>query len=149
MPKVPEKSLQELTVEIIQPQTLQMGQHIFRSPHLQRTRENRKINVLGMDLLAENPFQVDFKNAQLSIINGIATDLVKEPIHKLSDGHITIRISLGKKMCFALFDTGAEQTTVDLQFVKSNPTLFKFVKRTEELIRSVKIWIHLFTGLTP
>jgi hypothetical protein len=117
-------------VDVIQPRKLEIGRHVFLNPRLQRTGANRKTNLLGMDLLAENPFQIDLKNATLNLMAGASTELLKEPIHRLTGGHFAIPISLGKKHCYALFDTGAERTTIDLQFVNANSQLFKLI-RTE------------------
>jgi hypothetical protein len=124
-------SSKAVSVDIIQPQQLGLGHHVFHNPRLQRTGTNRKINLLGLDLLSEHPFQVDLKNAKLSIIASLPRDLSTNPLHRLTDGHIAVPTRLGTKDINGLFDTGADITLVDLQFVKANAQIFKFVRNTE------------------
>lgn len=120
-----------VVVDIIQPEKFELGSHVFLKPRLQRTGTNRNYNLLGLDLLAQSPFQVDLKNSKLNIVAALPNDLTKSPIHRLSKGHITVPITLGDKNCYALFDTGGQKTCIDLQFVKTNPQLFKFVRNDQ------------------
>jgi Aspartyl protease len=114
--------------EIIQPKKLEIGSHVFLNARLQRTDAGRKDSLLGIDILGQHPFQVDFKNSKLSILARLPGSLKVAPLRIQSGGHIALPMAMGKKKCYVLFDTGAEATLIDAQFVKANQQLFKLTR---------------------
>lgn len=109
---------------IIQMQSISMGKHVFKKSHLKRTDRS----ILGLDLLGEQIFEVDLKNRKLNILSEISNKDLSFAARILATGHVTIPLDLGNSKIDVLFDTGADTTVIDYQYIKSNPTLFELVR---------------------
>jgi hypothetical protein len=115
--------------EVVRPQSLQIGQHRFLRLPIQRARQNQKReSVQGIDCLKDIPFEIDFKNKKLTLLSQTPNDIEKLPLRRFKTGHFMIPIKVDKTNNYALFDTGAVKTCVDLNFVKHHPESFSFIR---------------------
>lgn len=112
------------TGDIIQPDKIVVGGYLFRKFQITRCGPS----LLGLDRLQEVVFQVDLKAKKLNFLKHLPSESTKYPIHRLSSGHMTVPLKMGTMTADALFDTGADTTVIDSQFVKSNMNLFKLLR---------------------
>lgn len=110
--------------DVIQPETMVVGGYSFRKLKITRCTPS----LLGLDRLQEVVFQVDLKAKNLIFLNHLPAEVPKYPIHRLAPGHMTVSLVAGKVTVDALFDTGADTTVIDTQFVKNNMNLFKMLR---------------------
>lgn len=86
-----------------------------------------KVPYLGMDILGQYPFSLDF-------VNQIFSWTLKSPAscnaYRLSPkGHILLSASTGSSRCYAMFDTGAELTCVDNRTIEQQNSHFEFIQQ--------------------
>ncbi len=110
--------------QVIQMQTLSVGKYTFKKSRIIRTDRS----VLGIDLIGEHTFEVDLKNKQLNFLSELPCVKPSYAIRRLATGHFTLSMKLGNKNVDVLFDTGADTTIVDLQYIKQNSELFQLVR---------------------
>ncbi len=106
-----------------------MGKYTFKKSQIKRADRS----VLGIDLIGEQTFEVDLKNKQLNFLRKQPSVKPSYTTRRLATGHFTISINLGKNNVDVLFDTGADTTVIDLQYIKQNSELFQLV-RSDDLI---------------
>jgi predicted aspartyl protease len=111
----------------IQPDKILLGGHLFRKAQITRCSPS----LLGLDRLKEVIFQVDLKAKKLNFLKQLPPENICYPLRRLSPGHMTIPLQLGTVTADALFDTGADTTVIDSQFVKDNMQLFKLLRSDE------------------
>jgi len=85
-------------------------------------------NTLGLDILKNVVFQVDFAEKKLNVLKELPDSNRPNPIRRLSPGHITIPLALGDKSTDVLYDTGSDATLIDSQFIENNSKLFSLVR---------------------
>lgn len=106
--------------DIIQPDKISVGSYSFRRSQITRCSPS----LLGLDRLKEMVFQIDLKSKTLNFLKHFPIKNTKHQLRRLSSGHMTVPLRLGKMTVDALFDTGADTTVIDSRFVKSNMNLF-------------------------
>lgn len=126
--------------EIIQPQKLQIGNAVFDKPRIKRCGSN----ILGLDIIGKTGFEVDLQN--LKLVFGIPTSIsLTEPIRRLTPGHVTIPIKIENKAIDALFDTGADTSVIDSQFIENNKSHFELVRSEDGTdVHGHKIKSHIY-----
>ena len=77
--------------------------------------------LLGMDFWKGHVLTLDFYNEKI-LVDQSAT--VNQPFRRLDHDYIGLPIALQERNYYGLFDTGAQLTSVDQQFVDQNPSLF-------------------------
>jgi len=112
--------------DLIQPEKIGIGLHEIKSPLIKRCDKN----ILGIDLIGTTLFQVNICARRFNLLKEMPKTSLR-PIRRLSPGHLTIPLLIGEKKIDVLFDTGADTTVIDLQFVKSHPENFKLVRSEE------------------
>ena len=110
--------------DIIQPNTIKIGLHEISKPKIKRCDRS----VLGMDLLGQFAFQVDLSQKRLRLLAQMPSTARFFPIRRLTRGHVTISSIFGAQRVDVLFDTGADTTVIDSQFVNKHPELFKLLR---------------------
>lgn len=110
--------------DIIQPKTIRIGLQEISKPKIKRCDRN----ILGMDLLGQFAFQVDLAQKRLNVLAQMPSNLRSFSIRRLKRGHVTIPSIFGKQKVDVLFDTGADTTVIDSQFVNKHPELFKLIR---------------------
>ncbi len=110
--------------DIIQPEALSFGMQKILKPYLDRCDRN----ILGIDIFGNSPFQVSLKSKRLNYLSDLPEGVASEKVRRLSPGHVTIPIRMEKVIVDVLFDTGADSTIADLQFVEKHPELFEMVR---------------------
>lgn len=113
--------------DVIQPQVLSFGLQKILKPYLQRCDRN----ILGIDIFGNRVFQVSLKSKRLNYLSELPEGIASEKVRKLSPGHITIPIRIEKVIVDVLFDTGADTTIADQQFVEKYPELFEMVRNED------------------
>lgn len=83
-------------------------------------------NNMGIDLLDQQVFGLDFKTNELTIDASIGTSTYA--LQRLQNGHLKMPVKVQALELNAIFDTGAQLTAVDTAFVQANPTLFTAVR---------------------
>jgi len=112
--------------DIIQPQQIRVGSLVLDQPRIKRCHSN----ILGLDVIGKTAFQVDLQNLRLSF--GVPSSVsLSEPIRRLAPGHITIPLKIENKLIDALFDTGADTSVIDSQFVENNTNFFELLRSEE------------------
>lgn len=109
---------------IIQFQKISMGEYFFKKSQLKRTDRS----ILGIDLIGEQIFEVDLKNKWLNILTEFPDKDLSYSVQMLASKHFTIPLSLGKANVNVLFDTGADTTVIDSEYIKNNVELFELVR---------------------
>lgn len=110
--------------DVIQPNELSFGMQKILKPHLERCDRN----ILGIDILGNKVFQISLECKSLNYLSELPEGGTSEKMRRLSPGHITIPIRLEKVNVDVLFDTGADATIADQQFVEKHPELFEMVR---------------------
>ncbi|WP_374073602.1 aspartyl protease family protein [Bdellovibrio bacteriovorus] len=110
--------------DIIEPDKISVGSYSFRRSQITRCSPS----LLGLDRLKEIVFQIDLKSKTLNLLKHFPIKSTKHQLHRLSPGHMTVPLRLGKMSVDALFDTGADTTVIDSQFIKSNKNLFELLR---------------------
>jgi len=112
--------------DIIQPQQVRLGRLVFDKPRIKRCNSN----ILGLDVFGKTAFEVDLQN--LRLVLGVSASIsLTEPIRRLTPGHVTIPLKIENKLINALFDTGADTSVIDSQFIENNKSHFELVRSEE------------------
>jgi len=82
-------------------------------------------------LVGDVIFKIDLKAKTLGILSALPKGIAAQPIRKLARGHLTIPIHLGEQVVDALFDTGADITVIDSEYVQGHAQLFELVRSEE------------------
>lgn len=75
---------------VIQPQKIEMGQYAFSKTKLKRCDRN----ILGMDLLGEQVFEVDLKNKRLNVLTEFPNMGTEQKFTTLATGHVTVPLKI-------------------------------------------------------
>jgi len=111
--------------DYVQPEKITLGRQEFTNARLKRCDRN----ILGIDLLGQFIFQIDFARENLNFVPELPSYTEVFNTKRLSPGHFTIPMELGeKKIVDVLFDTGADTTVIDSKFIEKHPELFKLVR---------------------
>lgn len=110
-------SIDALTVNKLQFKRCDLGIHSFHN--------------LGLDLFRGQIIELDFKTNTLSLPTKIAEGWTLHPLIRLDRGHLKIDANINDMKLKVLFDTGAQLTAVDIQFVENNPELFTLIDSQE------------------
>lgn len=84
-------------------------------------------NNLGLDIFEDQILNLDFKKNDLSILNIMPESWGSHPLKRLERGHLKMQALIGGLDSDIIFDTGAQLTSVDVQFVNLHPELFKYI----------------------
>lgn len=106
-------SIDVLTVNKLQFKRCDLGKHSFHN--------------LGLDVFRGQIIELDFKTNTLSLPKKIAEGWALNPLIRLEKGHLKIDATINDMKLKVLFDTGAQLTAVDTQFVENNPKLFTLI----------------------
>ena len=109
---------------LVQIKELKLGRHIFPNDRIKRVDRD----ILGLDFLGQFVFQIDFKSKKMCISENMPNKF-SQKLRKLLTGHIVMSVELKNKSTEALYDTGADTTVIDFEFVKNNSDLFKWVRK--------------------
>lgn len=88
-------------------------------------------NNLGLDVFKSQIFELNFKSRNLVLLDHISSEWILRPLTRLEKGHLKIDALIDNKPSQVVFDTGAQLTSVDSQFVEANPHLFKLILSEE------------------
>ena len=113
-----------LEQDLVEVPKLIFGESVFENLELARSHRS----ILGIDLLGKKKFEIDLKSGVLSFVDQIEN---KEKINWLKKGHLTIPLVVDSDSTYCLFDTGADSTVIDEQYVTKNPNSFELIG-TEE-----------------
>lgn len=118
--------------DVVTPAEIKIGDYQINSPRIRRCdRGAKSFNNLGLDVFQENLMEIDYKNLQLNVLTDGATDPLRYPLLRLAKGHLKMEIRYLNRDLFAVFDTGAEISCVDSEFVEKNPDKFKLISEEE------------------
>lgn len=94
------------------------------------------MNNLGLGHFEGMILDLRFSDSELEFLAAIPEKNPSFKLERLSLGHLKIPIRLGVDDFSALFDTGAQLSAVDSEFVKTNPNRFKPLA-SEEVVRNI------------
>jgi Aspartyl protease len=96
------------------------------------TRCDSGEELLGLDFLKGTRFTLDFLAAKMVFFDAVSGDRLR-PFQQLGPDHrlLGIPLHMGATAIVGLFDTGAEVSAVDRQFVQRHKNLFTLVKRRQ------------------
>ncbi len=130
-----------ITCDLIRPALLTMTSFADGfsqlNPKIKRCDFKGIINNLGIDQFVDRVFEFQFSPAKNEILfpQVIAKRWKLYPLTRLAKGHLKVPVEIANVVStsqyFAILDTGAQLTSVDLSYVTQNPTLFKFVQDVE------------------
>lgn len=114
------------TSELIEIAKLQIGPVIKSNFRVVRCEHgSSEISRLGMDALMAPDLTFDLKSMKLFMANdGASTE--KNRLHRYVGGTFGIDIVLGSQTVEALWDTGAELSVINRDFVSAHPGYFEF-----------------------
>ncbi len=112
------------SADVIQLQKIRLGNYTFRKSQIKRTDRS----ILGLDLIGERVFEVDFQHRVLNILSEFPYRESQLAVRKLATGHFTVPLIIEKTKTDALFDTGADTTVIDSEYIKQNSQLFELVR---------------------
>ncbi len=113
--------------DAVRPEKILLGKQEYTKRKIKRCERN----ILGMDLLGTFIFQVNLAEKKLDVVPSLPSNAPSYPIRRLRPGHITIPAKFGEEAMDVLFDTGADTTVIDSQFINSHPALFRLVRSEE------------------
>lgn len=117
--------------DLIRPRTISFGDRDVLDHHVRRCDlATSSFDNMGVDLLDGQVFQLDFAGNELRLLTDISFSH-PETLVRLGKGHLKMAAKLGGQSLNAIFDTGAQLTSVDSEFVQKNPDLFKKVVSQE------------------
>jgi hypothetical protein len=87
--------------------------------------------LLGLDFLKGTRFSLDFHDKRMVFFEPPAPDMHPQPFQLLGPDHrlLGVPLNAGPTGIVGLFDTGAELSAIDRQFVQSHKELFTPIKR--------------------
>ncbi len=88
-------------------------------------------NRVGMDALGADRLMFDFPSGRMAFDPDLAPETTGFPLRRLVGGIPGVEASIKEAAVEAAWDTGAELTTVDEQFVERNPDCFDFIQSIE------------------
>jgi hypothetical protein len=109
------------------------GNNIGRAKYVV-TRCDAGEELLGLDFFKGTRFTLDFLDKRLTFFEPASPDSHPQPFQQLGPDHrlLGIPLHLGSAAIVGLFDTGAEVSAIDRQFVMSHKNLFAFVKHRQQ-----------------
>lgn len=110
--------------DIIQPKRVVVGKHVFYQPKLKRCARG----LFGIDFLRNLAFRIDMKSSEFAIIEKLPLGQRRYRLKQLRAGHITIPMNIGAANTNGFFDTGADITVVDADFMQQHAEDFDFVR---------------------
>jgi hypothetical protein len=126
---VMESSGLETHCDLVAPEKLILGDIVWINPSVYRCAV--EFNRLGLDLLTERIFSLDFQLNRISFLKNFPSGQPILPLRKLSAGHILLPTEFAGRKLEALFDTGASYTTVDSRFIELHPKEFESLPLTD------------------
>lgn len=114
--------------EVIQFERLRLGAVACTDVKMRRGGSR---NFLGIDVLGTFIFQIDLQKMKLNILDSLPAASNATPIRRLNAGHVTIPILIKGNQTSCLFDTGADMTVIDREFIVQNRQWFDLL-RTED-----------------
>jgi hypothetical protein len=109
--------------------SLKIDNHTFENVKVGRAKFKGAEPMLGIDVLARQPFALRFKNKSGLALNAPRPETPFTTLEVSSHGVVSIPIGMAGKTVRALWDTGAGLTAVDEKFVKAHPDVFKPTKQ--------------------
>jgi hypothetical protein len=90
-------------------------------------------STLGLDLLGRMPFSLNFgANPKLRLEPERRTGRELRELRVLKSGLLAVPVSMGGYGTFAVWDTGASVTAVDVRFVRAHPENFQRLPESVE-----------------
>lgn len=114
--------------DFIQPDKVVFGNQLFTKPRLKSCETNAHKNILGLDLLEGIVFEIDFSEKRMNILANLPIGQKQFSIKRLAPGHVTVPATLSGQNIDVLFDTGANATVIDSQFIENHSSLFTLVR---------------------
>jgi predicted aspartyl protease len=111
--------------ETIQIGSIQIDDVAFTSVKIGRATFQNAENTLGMDLIARQPFVLNFKSKPTLQLGAPRPHLPLTTLNVFSQGLPSIPISLNGSEVHALWDTGAALTVIDQDFIARRREDFK------------------------
>lgn len=107
-------------------------------------------NRLGTDALP-NKLYFDFKNKKIKFDCSSAKSILKNKLIVYNDSQIGMEVKFGKETVEAVWDTGAELSVIDQDFVSKNSKLFQHLQTITNGLdatgNTVKLDLYNFDGL--
>jgi hypothetical protein len=105
--------------------SIRLDRRAFTNVLVARVEQGDKLrSTIGLNLLALQPFSLLFRDEASLHLGRKAIEGTPGPIKPYASGMSTIPVRLGGANRMAVWDTGAELTAVDREFVAANPGLF-------------------------
>jgi len=128
---------QPFECDLIRPNAISIDSLVVNDHQLKRCDlADHSFNNLGLDILKGQIIELNFKSNTLTLVNKISENWILSPITRLEKGHLKIGATINETKLNVLFDTGAQLTAVDTQFVEKNPELFTLIA-SEEIGRDI------------
>lgn len=107
-------------------------------------------NRLGIDALP-NKLYFDFRNKKINFYFSSAKSILKNKLIVYNDSQIGMEVNFGKETVEAVWDTGAELSVIDQDFVSKNSKLFQHLQTITNGVdatgNNVKLDLYAFDGL--
>jgi len=112
--------------EVMRVGTIILDGKVIHDVRIGRLARPDSENTLGMDLLGRFPFSLDFRTEpKLRLEPKRRVDRELRDLRVLKSGLMAMPILLGGVGTFAVWDTGASVTAVDINFVRAYPKNFQ------------------------
>lgn len=114
-------------------------------------KESKLKNRMGMDALVGNIVFFDFKNKTLSFNKDIPKDLSQNKLTMYFDSSFGFDVHFDNQTILSIWDTGAELSVIDQDFIKANPHFFNHVQTINNGVDAtghpVKLELYQFKNL--
>lgn len=114
---------------LIQPQSLVVETQKINSPKFKRC-PGRVMDILGLDFLGNWSFQIDLKNKRVNLFEALPK-MEYFSLKRVKRGHMILPMKIGGNETNFLFDTGADITVIDQEYVDKHPDSFRFIRNEE------------------
>jgi predicted aspartyl protease len=130
--------------EIISVKTFKVG-NLDRSSFsaVRGAAGNSAENRIGMSGLSDDQATFDFRENTLEFGVPIPERIATSPLCTYSQGLFGFRVETGGKELNSLWDTGAELSVIDRDFVDSNPATFHFLQKIDNGQDALGNWVPM------
>lgn len=114
-----------LMQELVTISNLSYGNTEYQNKTISRSHRS----IFGLDLLQNKKLAINLENSRIDILNTVKE---RDKIRWLKQGHLTIEMLLNNKSTHCLFDTGADSTVIDENYINENPKSFELIGTEED-----------------
>lgn len=139
----------KFSCDVVAVPSVSVGSFEQKDFHVTRCDQSINQEMIGLNFFFNNVLYFDFEAKKLELNDPKHQGVL--PLKSYPSGHVGMEVGLNDHPYFAVFDTGAEFTSVDQAFIDKNPASFDYLQAitTEDASGSrITVKVYAMKGLT-